>query len=63
MTSARANHSSRAANSSIADGADIDVNATVANGKTALYIACQNGHIEVVTQLLAANADTEKADA
>ena len=45
----------------LADGV-ADVNATVANGKTALYIACQNGHIEVVTKLLAANADVEKAD-
>ena len=33
----------------LADGAD--VNATVANGKTALYIACNNGHTEVVTRL------------
>ena len=28
---------------------------------TALYIACQEGHAEVVTQLIAANADLDQA--
>ena len=39
----------------LAGGAD--VNEPNLNGVTPLYIACQEGHAEVVMKLLAANAD------
>ena len=43
----------------LADGAD--VNERMTSGTTALLIACENGHDEVVTTLLAANADVNRS--
>ena len=41
--------------------ANANVDRAAQNGCTPLYIACQNGHTEVVAKLLAANADVEQA--
>jgi ankyrin repeat protein len=46
----------------LADGADVNEPKTDGSGATALYIACQEGHTEVVTTLLAANASVIQAD-
>jgi ankyrin repeat protein len=43
----------------LADGAD--VNEPTADGETPLVVACILGHTEVVTTLLAANADANQA--
>ena len=41
----------------LADGADVNETKTDGTGCTALWIACQEGHAEVITTLLAANGD------
>ena len=43
----------------LADGAD--VNEPQTDGVTALYIASQEGHAEIATELLFANADVDQA--
>ena len=47
----------------IADGADVNENSPVLAGATALIIACGKGHLDVVTLLLAANADVDNSTA
>jgi hypothetical protein len=37
----------------------VDVNSRAANGATALFAASQNGHLEVVKTLVAANAEID----
>ena len=46
----------------LAETGDYDVNAPMTKGScaTPLYVACLNGHSEIVTKLLAANADVNK---
>ena len=47
----------------LADGADVNERSAAADGGcTALYIACQDRHTEVVTTLLAANANVDQAN-
>ena len=46
----------------LAGGADVDEPKTDGSGVTALYIACQEGHAEVVTILLDAGANVNQAD-
>ena len=41
------------------DGADVDL--TTKHGRTALYIACQEGHTEIALKLIAANAEVNQA--
>ena len=53
----RAAHRGRAADVAALFAAGADVNELMTNGITALIIACQMGHTEVVAKLLAANAD------
>ena len=43
------------------NGAHIDM-VTTPHGATALYIAAQNGHLEVVRLLIQHNADVNKGD-
>ena len=45
----------------LADGADVNEPKTDGSGATALYIACQHRHTEVVAKLLAANASVDQA--
>ena len=44
----------------LADGANVDPPRTEQGSVTALIVACVNGHTEVVTQLLAANAKVDQ---
>ena len=45
----------------LADGADVNEPKTDGSGNTALQIACVFGHAEIVTTLLAANANVSLA--
>ena len=44
----------------LADGADVNEPKTDGSGATALYVACQEGHTEIATELLFANADVDQ---
>ena len=46
----------------LADGADVNESMTNGAGATALHLACHQGHDEVVTKLIAANANVKKTD-
>ena len=44
----------------LADGADVNEPMTGGSGATALFVACGQGHAEVVTTLLASNASVDE---
>ena len=45
----------------LAGGADVNEPMTDGSGMTALFVACQEGHTKVITTLLAANAEVDRA--
>ena len=55
-------HNGRAADVAalLADGADVNEKTTEGSDYTALHFACMKGHIDIVTTLLAANADVNR---